>query len=618
MSRKPLANVAAVLSSTSNDYVLITRGSQVFRYPLTSLSTGGVDLGNYYTKVQSDNLLSTKVDSSALSNYVTNSGLTTALAPYVTSSALSVLLDTKADVGISYTKVETDSLLGSKANTSSLNSHVSATNNPHSVTAAQVGNSVAQWNASSIQGIPVSATTPTNGQILKFNGTSYVPADDQVGSVGSGEANTASNVGVGGIGVFKQKSGVNLEFRNVNAASNKVSVSLDAANNEIDIDINESNLSLGNIGGTLAVNKGGTGATTVSAARTALDVPSNSDLSSHTSNTSNPHNTTAAQVGAIPISEKGAINGVASLDSSGLVPDSQIPASITRDSELTLGLSTKADTSALNSHVGDINNPHDVTAAQVGNSIAQWNANQIQGISVSATAPTTGQVLKFNGTIYAPANDESGGAGSINLDGLTDVVISSPSVDQRLMFDGTSWANRNDADAQSQFSGGSGRWYPVAVSTATNTPTLGSNVIYLSLVPIRRTVVIDGLGVNVSTAASRMARLGLYTPAGQLVVDAGETSLSGSNGGRSLDISPLVLTPGLYFGATLLDGASGSPLTCISAASSFWSITGSTNISTASPSSGFMVSPITYGALPTTVSGLTTSSSTPLFFLRTA
>lgn len=41
---------------------------------------------------------------------------------------------------------------------------------------------------------------------------------------------------------------------------------------------------------------------------------------------------------------RGAVNGVASLDASGLIPDAQIPASITRDSELTAGLATKQNT----------------------------------------------------------------------------------------------------------------------------------------------------------------------------------------------------------------------------------------------------------------------------------
>jgi hypothetical protein len=59
------------------------------------------------------------------------------------------------------------------------------------------------------------------------------------GGGGGGEINTASNVNVGGVGVFKQKTGVNLEFRGVNAASTKVTVALDAVNNEVDVDASQ-------------------------------------------------------------------------------------------------------------------------------------------------------------------------------------------------------------------------------------------------------------------------------------------------------------------------------------------------------------------------------------------
>ena len=56
---------------------------------------------------------------------------------------------------------------------------------------------------------------------------------------GGGEANTASNEGVGGVGLFKQKSGVNLQFKSINAASGKVTITDDTGNNEVDIDLGQ-------------------------------------------------------------------------------------------------------------------------------------------------------------------------------------------------------------------------------------------------------------------------------------------------------------------------------------------------------------------------------------------
>ena len=81
---------------------------------------------------------------------------------------------------------------------------------------------------------------------LRADGTWAAPA-----SGGGGEANTASNINVGGVAIFKQKTGMNFEFRGINAASSKVTVALDAVNNEIDVDVAEASLTLGNLGGSI-------------------------------------------------------------------------------------------------------------------------------------------------------------------------------------------------------------------------------------------------------------------------------------------------------------------------------------------------------------------------------
>ncbi len=62
--------------------------------------------------------------------------------------------------------------------------------------------------------------------------------------------NTASNVNAGGVGVFKQKTGVDLEFRGINAGSAKIVVALDGANNEIDVDVDPSEIDVGDLAGT--------------------------------------------------------------------------------------------------------------------------------------------------------------------------------------------------------------------------------------------------------------------------------------------------------------------------------------------------------------------------------
>ncbi len=69
-------------------------------------------------------------------------------------------------------------------------------------------------------------------------------------------------------------------------------------------------------------NNSGVAGANVDAALDNLDT----DISTHISDTANPHAVTAAQVGAIPAAEKGANNGVATLDNNGKIPAGQIPA----------------------------------------------------------------------------------------------------------------------------------------------------------------------------------------------------------------------------------------------------------------------------------------------------
>lgn len=107
----------------------------------------------------------------------------------------------------------------------------------------------------------------SDGSGLKLSGDATAPGatkyygTDGTGTKGyfsvpaSGESNTASNVGVGGVGVFKQKSGVDLQFKNINAGSSKVSVTDDTTNSEVDIDVVEANLTLANLGGNLAESR---------------------------------------------------------------------------------------------------------------------------------------------------------------------------------------------------------------------------------------------------------------------------------------------------------------------------------------------------------------------------
>lgn len=65
---------------------------------------------------------------------------------------------------------------------------------------------------------------------------------DLSSAAGGGETNTASNGGGQGVGVWDSKSGSDLIFRNLVAASTKLTITLDDANNEIDLDVADASL----------------------------------------------------------------------------------------------------------------------------------------------------------------------------------------------------------------------------------------------------------------------------------------------------------------------------------------------------------------------------------------
>ncbi|MGB5387831.1 MAG: hypothetical protein WBN20_13690, partial [Eudoraea sp.] len=92
--------------------------------------------------------------------------------------------------------------------------------------------------------VPVAAT-PTNYVAATPDVEAHLTGiDAALASGGSGEVNTASNQGTGGVATFIQKTGVDLEFRSINAGSNKVIITQDGPNQEIDIDVDESNFQI--------------------------------------------------------------------------------------------------------------------------------------------------------------------------------------------------------------------------------------------------------------------------------------------------------------------------------------------------------------------------------------
>lgn len=141
-----------------------------------------------------------------------------------------------------------------------------------------------------VKEMPAPPTPPTGSLFLyaKTDGKLYVKNDagtesDLTAGAGGGEANTAGNVGTGGVGLFKQKVGVNLEFKKINAGSGKITVTDDTANDEVDLDLGS--VALTDLSDVSA--KTGTGTTAVLQNSPSLTTPTIGDLTNVTHNHQN-------------------------------------------------------------------------------------------------------------------------------------------------------------------------------------------------------------------------------------------------------------------------------------------------------------------------------------------
>ena len=116
---------------------------------------------------------------------------------------------------------------------------------------------------------------------LSNNQSVTLPDDTGTISLSSGGGapiDTITDVGAG-VGVHKQTVGGVADFYSLLSLSSRIDIALNAGSNVIEFDVDETALSLSNIGGTLPVNKGGTGQTTANAAFGALSpMTTNGDL----------------------------------------------------------------------------------------------------------------------------------------------------------------------------------------------------------------------------------------------------------------------------------------------------------------------------------------------------
>lgn len=105
-------------------------------------------------------------------------------------------------------------------------------------------------------------------------------------------------------------------------------------------------------------------------------------------------------------------------------------------------------------------------------STASGGATNLDGLSdVVLTSPTNGQVLKYNGTVWVNGTDLNDGAGAPPaLDDLSNVSITGASNGQVLKYNGTNWVNDTDVSG-----GGSGLGTRASLAGSTSSLANGAS-----------------------------------------------------------------------------------------------------------------------------------------------
>ena len=227
--------------------------------------------------------------------------------------------------------------------------------------AGDLGGVATSPNVVKIQGIPVSTTTPTIGQVLKYDGTSYVPnssimAETQVLSL------SGSTLSISGT-----SSSVVLP------SSTSSSVGLMQL--------------AGDLGGTATVPK----VVGIQGIPVATTAPVTGQVLKYDGTNYVPSNSIMTETQTLGLS--GSTLTISGTNSSVVIP---IAADATSSSNGILRL-----------------------AGDLGGTAASPLVAKIQGKTVSSTAPTTGQVLKYDGTQWAPGSTVTTETQTLSLSGST-------------------------------------------------------------------------------------------------------------------------------------------------------------------------------------------------------
>jgi hypothetical protein len=259
-------------------------------------------------------------------------------------------------------------------------------------------NTDAMWNSNLLQGVGVSTTAPVNGQILKYDGTNWIPAADNNTTYTAGTGLTLSgttfshNAHSGDVTGATALTVTGIQGRQVtsNAPANGQVLKWNTSNSRWELGDDELGAAGTNDGVVTSIGVTGTTTKTITLTRSQslpdLTATFTDDGSVYTAGSG--ISISGNEIANTAPDQTITLTGSGATSISGTYPDFTISSTNTT---YTAGTGMTLSGTTFN--------------AQTANAL--WNANQLQGVGITTTTPATNQVLKYNGTSWTPAADNN-------------------------------------------------------------------------------------------------------------------------------------------------------------------------------------------------------------------